>query len=144
LSSITLSREQRLSLLAAACPDELIEVADRCLARTDDFSVVVSPQVGCISAQVREPIMKERFLLADVLGCRAEVELNGVRGWAMRLGDDRAAVLAMAVLDAAAAAGPELADGIDELCGRVAERIRLAEAQEWDELAATVVEFEEL
>ena len=90
MSSITLSREQRLSLLAAAGPDELIEAADRCLARTDDFSVIVSPQVGCISAQVREPILKERFLLADVLGCRAEVELNGVRGWAMRLGDDRA------------------------------------------------------
>ena len=62
----------------------------------------------------------------------------------MRLGDDRAAVLAMAVLDAAAEAGPELAGGIDELGGQVAERIRLAEAQEWDELAATVVEFEEL
>jgi alpha-D-ribose 1-methylphosphonate 5-triphosphate synthase subunit PhnG len=155
LSTVRTTREERWALLAAARPDELIELADACLAAAADFHVIVTPQVGYVSAQVREPILKQRFLLGDVLACRAEVELNGARGWALRLGDDRAAVLAMAILDAtlaaaesAAGAGPagdaSLADGIDRLCADLAARQRLDEAAEWAELAGTVVEFEEL
>lgn len=115
-----------------------------CLTAAAEFAVVVPPQVGSVSAQVREPILKERFLLGDVLACTAEVEVNGVRGWAMRLGDDRAATLAMAILDAAASCDQELSDRIERLCARLAERQQAAEIEEWAELAATIVEFEEL
>ncbi|MDF2257000.1 phosphonate C-P lyase system protein PhnG [Streptantibioticus ferralitis] len=144
LSNGRLSREERCALLAAATADELIELADICLAEGPDPVVVVAPEVGCVSAQVREPIVRQRFLIGDVLACRAEVELDGVRGWAMRLGDDRAAALAMAVLDAAAESGRDAAGGIARLCERVAARMRCEEAEEWAQLAPTIVEFEEL
>jgi len=157
LNRFRLTREERWALLAAAGAQELIGLADSCLGAAGGFQVVVPPQVGCVSAQVREPILKQRFLLGDVLACSAEVELDGQRGWALRFGDDRAAVLAMAIVDAAAAAwsadgdedGPS-ADGdgvageIGRLCAEVAERLRREEAAEWAELAPTVVEFEEL
>lgn len=142
--TVALSREERLGLLASATADELLAAADTCLAAADSFAVVTSPTVGCVPTQVREPVMRERFLLGDVLACTAEVEFNGVRGWAMRLGDDRAATLAMAVLDAAGAFSADLARPIDELCARVADRVRDADAAEWAELAPTIVEFEEL
>lgn len=147
MSTVRLTREERWALLAAARADELIELADACLAAAADFHVIVPPQVGCVSAQVREPVLKQRFLLGDVLACRAEVELNGSRGWALRLGDDRAAVLAMAILDAAGAdpaGGADVAGRIERLCAELAGRRRRDEAAEWAELAATVVEFEEL
>jgi alpha-D-ribose 1-methylphosphonate 5-triphosphate synthase subunit PhnG len=143
-----LTREERWALLAAADADELIRLADTCLGAADAFQVIVSPQVGCVSVQVREPILKQRFLLGDVLACSAEVELNGARGWALRFGDDEAAVLAMAIVDAAASARPAdgdgVADEIDRLCAELAGRLRREEAAEWAELAPTVVEFEEL
>jgi len=160
LNRVRLTREQRWALLAAARPDELIGLADTCLEAAGAFQVIVPPQVGCVSVQVREPILKQRFLLGDVLACSAEVELDGERGWALRLGDDQAAVLAMAIVDAAACtrsaeAGATLAgatpagsDGvageIDRLCDELAGRLRAQEAAEWAELAPTVVEFEEL
>ena len=144
LSAVRLSREERLRLLAAADPGELAECADACLAATADVAVIAPPRVGCVCAQVREPIMKERFILGDVLACTAEVEFNGTRGWAMRLGDDRAATLAMAILDAAAEADPAAAGRVGELCARVAGLLRRAETDEWAELAPTIVEFEEL
>lgn len=144
MSDVRLSREERLALLAAAGADELAACADACLAAAHDFAVVVPPRTGCVSAQVREPIMKERFVLGDVLACNAEVDFDGTRGWAMRLGDDQAATLAMAILDAAAESDPELAVRVEGLCGRVAGRLERAEADEWAELAPTVVEFEEL
>jgi alpha-D-ribose 1-methylphosphonate 5-triphosphate synthase subunit PhnG len=139
-----LTREERLALLATAPADELIDVADACLAAASSFAVVTPPSVGCVSAQVREPVQRQRFFLGDVLACTAEVEFDGVRGWAMRLGDDRAAALAMAVLDAAAASSPGRAREVDALCARAAGRQAAADAAEWAELSPTIVQFEEL
>lgn len=138
-----MNREERAALLAVAEPAEVIDLADACLAAGPPPTVLVAPEVGCVSVQVREPIVKDRFLLGDVLACRAEVELDGARGWAMRLGDDRAAALAAAILDAAVESGRARAE-VDELCERIRERQRLAEDAEWAELAPTIVEFEEL
>jgi len=140
----TITREERLALLAAAPCDELIDAADACLAAASSFAVVTPPAVGCVPAQVREPVRHQRFFLGDVLACTAEVEFDGVRGWAMRLGDDRAAALAMAVLDAAAASSADLAGQVDALCARAAERARQADTAEWAELSPTIVKFEEL
>ncbi|WIX77745.1 phosphonate C-P lyase system protein PhnG [Amycolatopsis carbonis] len=139
-----LGREERCGLLAEAEPGELRALADACLADGADVRVLLAPEVGCVQTQVREPVAGERFLLGDVLACRAEVELAGHRGWAMRLGDDRAAVLAAAVLDAEVEAGRARAAEVDELCREVARRLVEREEREWAELAPTVVEFEEL
>jgi alpha-D-ribose 1-methylphosphonate 5-triphosphate synthase subunit PhnG len=139
-----LDRSQRCGLLAEAEVGELRDLADVCLADGAEVRVLVAPEVGCVSTQVREPVADERFLIGDVLACRAEVELAGHRGWAMRLGDDRAAVLAAAVLDAEAEAGRPRAAAVDELCRAVARRLADRHDREWAELAPTIVEFEEL
>jgi alpha-D-ribose 1-methylphosphonate 5-triphosphate synthase subunit PhnG len=139
-----LERARRCGLLAVAEPDELRALADACLADGVEVRVLVAPEIGCVSTQVREPVASERFLIGDVLACRAEVELAGQRGWGMRLGDDRAAVLAAAILDAEATAAGPLAADVDELCRAVARRQRDRDEREWAELAPTVVEFEEL
>jgi alpha-D-ribose 1-methylphosphonate 5-triphosphate synthase subunit PhnG len=130
--------------LAVAEPDELRVLADACLDDGVDVRVLVGPEVGCVSTQVREPVAGERFLIGDVLACRAEVELAGQRGWAMRLGDDRASVLAAAGLDAEAAAARPRAADVDELCRAVARRQADRDEREWAELAPTIVAFEEL
>jgi len=139
-----LGRAERCGLLALAEADELRVLADACLADDVDVRVLVTPEVGFVSAQVREPVAAERFLLGDVLACRAEVELAGQRGWAMRLGDDRAAVLAAAVLDAEVQAGRPHAADVDALCHAVAMRRAAREDREWADLAPTIVAFEEL
>jgi alpha-D-ribose 1-methylphosphonate 5-triphosphate synthase subunit PhnG len=138
-----LTREERWELLAAADGEELIELADACLAAepAPELTILAPPRTGCVTAQVRDPILRERFLLGDVLACTAEVDLGGTRGWAMRMGDDRAAALAMAICDAA---GETRAAAVEDLCRRVAARLAAADAAEWAELAPTVVEFEEL
>jgi alpha-D-ribose 1-methylphosphonate 5-triphosphate synthase subunit PhnG len=138
------SREERTALLAVARPEELVGMADACLADGVAPQVLRSPEVGCVATQVAEPVAGERFLLGDVLACRAEVELGGARGWAMRLGDDRAAVLAAAICDAEVEAGRTRSADVLALCERVAARTAAADAEEWAQLAPTIVEFEEL
>jgi len=138
------TREARAGLLALAGHAELVALADACLADGAAPQVLVAPEVGCVGTQVREPVGGQRFLLGDVLACRAEVELDGSRGWAMRLGDDRAAVLAAAICDAEVQSGRPRAVDVLALCRRVADRMADEEAAEWAGLAPTVVEFEEL
>lgn len=138
------TREERAGLLALATRAELVGLADACLAESEPPRLLRGPEVGCVSTEVIEPIAGDRFLLGDVLACRAEVELGGSRGWAMRLGDDRTAVLAAAVCDAAAESATASAGAVDALCDRVAAREAAAETAEWARLAPTVVEFEEL
>lgn len=138
------ARERRAELLAVADPVELIELADACLAGTDRPRLLRPPEVGYVSTQVSEPIAGQRFLLGDVLACRAEVEHGGARGWAMRLDDDRAATLAAAICDAEAEAGRGHAGAVGALCQRVEQRRAVVDGAEWAQLEPTIVEFEEL
>lgn len=136
--------EATAELLAVADATALIALADRCLAEGPRPQVVVAPEVGTVVAQIREPIAGQRFHLGDVLACRAEVIHGGARGWAMRLGDDRAATLAAAICAAeVAGAGPQ-SEAVRALCRDTAARRAGQEAAEWATLAPTIVEFEEL
>jgi alpha-D-ribose 1-methylphosphonate 5-triphosphate synthase subunit PhnG len=145
VTDVSLSREERAALLARAKPDELSRLAEEALARTGDPVVLSGPDVGMVMMQVREPVAEERFYLGEVLVTQTEVELAGHRGWCMRLGDDRQAALAGAILDAVAERGLA-ADrtSVEDLCRRVAAREAAAASAEWAEVAPTEVRFEEL
>lgn len=140
----TLTPERRAELLAAADPEPLIALAERCLDDGTRPVVVRGPEVGMVMLTVREPVARERFHLGEVLVTRAEVELDGARGWSLRPGDDRLAALAAAVCDAEVEAGRPRSADVVALC-RLTERARAeADAAEWAELGPTAVSFEEL
>lgn len=144
MTSPPLTRDRAAELLAHAPADDLVALADECLADGVELTVLAGPEVGTVAAQVREPIAHDRFLLGDVLACRAEVTLGGQRGWAMRLGDNRIATLAAAVCDAELAADRPGSQRVRDLCRRVEHDRAVADRDEWDALAPTVVRFEEL
>ena len=135
---------RRAELLAAADRDEIVALADRCAAAAPAPAVVTGPEVGTIVLQVREPVAHERFHLGEVLACRAEVAVEGARGWSIRLGGDRLATLAAAVCDVEVEARRPLAADVEALCERTARRLAAARAAEWRERAPTRVAFEEL
>jgi alpha-D-ribose 1-methylphosphonate 5-triphosphate synthase subunit PhnG len=139
---------RRAELLAVAEEVDLVELAERCLqAATDEApptTVVEPPTVGTVPLCVREPVVGERFILADVLATQAEVKHRGHRGWAMRLGDNATATLAAAICDAEAASGSGLAGDVELLCRRTERNLADRAAAEWEELARTEVRFEEL
>lgn len=138
-----MTREQLSEQLSLADPDTLVEIAELCLAAAE-LEVVRGPEVGTVAGQVREPIAGTRFLLADVLVSSAEVRLAGTPGWAMRMGADPEAALAQAICDAELQRGGGYADRLHRLCSDVATTTRMSRAAEWERLAGTVVEFEEI
>jgi alpha-D-ribose 1-methylphosphonate 5-triphosphate synthase subunit PhnG len=138
-----LTRERRSELLALAEPDALIALAERCIDGSDT-RVTAGPEVGMVVLQVREPVEATRFHLGEVLVTRAEVTHGGVRGWAIRAGDEPLATVAAAVCDAEAAADGPRRPEIDVLCHMTERAERERRAAEWAELEATIVDFEEL
>lgn len=137
----TLTPERRAGLLARAVVDEVVDLAERIVALVGPPTVLAGPDVGMVMLQVREPVAGERFHLGEVVVTSAEVDLDGARGWSMRMGRDRVATLAAAVCDAAAEL-TVLADEIDGLCARTADRLTAVEQDEWTRLAPTAVSFE--
>jgi phosphonate C-P lyase system protein PhnG len=155
-----LDREQRAELLAVADPAAIIDLAERALAVHEirDVLVVIQPaETGLVMLQVREPVCSERFHLGEVVVTRAEVAVGEAHGWSMRLGSDGHAALGAAICDAVAelvaatgSGGPVAAGAVgvalevDELCRRTRDQGEMERRREWDELAPTVVQFEEL
>lgn len=144
-------RDRRCELLALAPSGELTALAERILADDDlaaALTVTHRPEVGAVVIQVREPVASERFHLGDVVVTRAEVGLDGARGWSMRLGTDRGAALAAALCDALAettrADWQTWRDEVEALCHQTEEHRHETERREWAELAPTAVSFEEL
>ena len=139
-----LTVNERAELLAVAEAEEVVALAESCLAEYGNPVLLAPPEVGLVVMQVREPVCAERFHLGEVVVTRAEVEVAGARGWAMRLGDDRVATLAAAVCDAVAAGGGALAADVEQLCAATERRRAERQAAEWDDIAPTIVTFEEL
>jgi alpha-D-ribose 1-methylphosphonate 5-triphosphate synthase subunit PhnG len=142
--TVTMTVNERAELLAVADAEVVVALAESCLAEFGDPVLLAPPEVGLVVMQVREPVCAERFHLGEVVVTRAEVEIAGARGWAMRLGDERVATLAAAVCDAVAAAGGTLAADVEQLCAATQRRRAEREVAEWDAIAPTIVAFEEL
>ena len=143
-AAIARSRAQRVETLAVAPGELVVRLAEEFLARLGPPAVVVPPETGVLTLQVREPVCEERFVLGEVIVARCEVDWHGRPGWAMRLGTDLRAALAAALCDAAAVHDREARHDVDRLCDAVAGARAVADSAEWSELARTIVHFEEL
>lgn len=123
---------------------DVIALASTCLNDDPDVTVTKTPRVGVVVTQVREPVAEQRFILGDVMASQAEVERRGSYGWSLRLGADTLAALSAAILAAEyTAAGPRRPE-IEELVDRTERSREKARAAEWERLAPSIVEFEEI
>lgn len=140
----TLTRAEITSELNMADAAEVIALSYLCLADDADVVVTRPPVVGTVVTQVREPIAEERFILGDVMVTQAEVRRRGVDGWTMRMGADRLAALAAAICATEYHADGPLRENVITLCEQTKARRVAARAAEWERLAPSIVEFEEI
>jgi alpha-D-ribose 1-methylphosphonate 5-triphosphate synthase subunit PhnG len=68
-------------------------------------ALLKGPEKTMVLLQVREPVRRGRFYLGELLAARCVVELDGVRGAAVLMGDDLGKAKDAAVLDAAHSGG---------------------------------------
>ena len=63
--------------------------------------IVKEPTKTLTMIKMREPVKQSLFYIGEVIVCEAMVELDGVKGIAVTMGDDVEKTLDMAVIDAA-------------------------------------------
>jgi alpha-D-ribose 1-methylphosphonate 5-triphosphate synthase subunit PhnG len=143
----SLTREDICSLLSLSDSTVLVELIDSLINAgiIQHVELIRPPATGTVQLQVREPICEERFIVGDALVTTAEVSVDGVLGWAMRLGSDAHATVAAAVADAHIAQfGIENVPAVKDLLLQTKEHIETTEANDWAEISGTVIDFEEL
>jgi len=63
--------------------------------------IVKEPGKTLTMIKMREPVKQSLFYIGEVIVCEAAVELDGVKGMAVVMGDDVEKTLDMAIIDAA-------------------------------------------
>jgi len=63
--------------------------------------IVKEPRKTLAMIKMREPVRQSLFYIGEVIVCEAAVEIEGVKGIAVAMGDDTEKTLDMALIDAA-------------------------------------------
>jgi alpha-D-ribose 1-methylphosphonate 5-triphosphate synthase subunit PhnG len=94
-----------LSRITAFADTALLQSLAERAAGGKEALILKGPEKTMILIQIREPVRQGRFYLGEALAAHCIVELGGVRGAAVQLGDDLRRVEASAILDAAHTGG---------------------------------------
>ncbi|SMC70693.1 phosphonate C-P lyase system protein PhnG [Rhizobium sp. RU36D] len=131
-----------LDTLARADGDAMKAMAEYLLPGLGDIDVVQS-RTGLVMLPLRDTVADTDFHLGEVLVAEAHIRLPGtsVEGYGMVTGRDLERAMAVAVIDAAAAAGKET-DRIAQFIQREAERIRADDDARLRAVEATRVDME--
>jgi alpha-D-ribose 1-methylphosphonate 5-triphosphate synthase subunit PhnG len=137
-------RTRRSEILCMVSADEVAQWVDEFIGTSCEIIVRREPELGMVMLQVQEPVANDNFYLGEVLVTRAEVEVDGHLGWAMRMGDDPTGALACALIDAWAVSSAEATNTVDLRCASALARCWEREIAQWEELRKTEVRFDEL
>ncbi len=130
-----------LETLARAEPARLKAEAEAVLPMLGDIEVLQS-RTGLVMLPMRDTVQETDFLLGDVLVAEAHLRLpDGTEGYGLIVGRDLERAMAMAVLDAARAAGIAGAR-IDAFLAHEARAIAEADTATLRRIEATRVEME--
>ena len=93
--------KRRISkILARAGREEVKKLADEIKAAYSPV-IVKAPEKSLTMIRLRDPVQECLFYLGEVIVSEAIVDLDGVKGMAVLMGDDFEKVLDMALIDAA-------------------------------------------
>lgn len=135
------SHRAALETLARAAPSRLTAEAEVILPLLGDIEVVQS-RTGLVMLPMRDTVQETDFHLGDVLVAEAHVRLpGGEEGYGLIVGRDLETAMAMAVIDAARAAGVA-AERISAFLAAEARAIAAADTETLRRVEATRVEME--
>ena len=100
--------------------------------------IVKEPAKTLTMVKLRDPVKQGVFFIGEVIVCEAAVEIEGVQGVSVLMGDDAEKVLDMAIIDAAANKG--VFDNIEKLA-ELEEKQNKIVMQEYAITLKTMVNF---
>ena len=135
-----MKREKRFELIAIARKENLNLIAEE--VRKSLKVKVIKQNTALIMMRARDSVEKEVFNLGEVLVSEAWVEISGVLGYSLVLGDDTEKALAGAILDAVCELRHSLSEKIVNMLKEEKKYYEKERAKEWTRIKRTKVEFE--
>ena len=105
--------KKRLTKILAKADKEIVASLSADIQKTYRPVIVKEPGKTLTMIKMREPVRQSLFYIGEVIVCEASVEIDGVKGVAVAMGDDTEKTLDMAIIDAAINKG--VFTGMDEL-----------------------------
>ena len=93
--------KKRLTKILALADRSDVASLSADIQKTYNPVIVKEPGKTLTMIQMRETVKQSLFYLGEVIVCEAAVEIGGVQGIAILMGDDTEKVLDMAIIDAA-------------------------------------------
>ena len=91
----------RFSRILARADKRDVAALSADIQKTCDPVIVKGPGKTLAMIKMREPVRQSLFYIGEVIVCEAVVEIDGVQGMAVLMGDDTEKTLDMAIIDAA-------------------------------------------
>ena len=105
--------KKRLTKILARADKKFIAELSADIRKTYSPVIIKEPGKTLTMIKTREPVKQSLFYLGEVIVCEAVVEIDGVKGIAVAMGDDTEKTLDMAIIDAAVNKG--VFTGMDKL-----------------------------
>jgi len=105
--------KKRLSRILAKADKNIIAGLSAEIQKIYSPVIIKEPGKTLAMIKMREPVKESLFYIGEVIVCEATVEIDGVKGVAVVMGDDTEKTLDMAIIDAAVNKG--IFTGIDRL-----------------------------
>ena len=105
--------KKRLSRILAKTDKSIIAELSAEIQKMCSPVIIKEPGKTLAMIKIREPVKKSLFYIGEVIVCEATVEIYGVKGAAVVMGDDTEKTLDMAIIDAAVNKGIFI--GMDKL-----------------------------
>ncbi len=93
--------KKRLFTILSKADRETVSTLSEKIRKQHNITVIKEPSKTLTMIKMREPVKQSLFYMGEVIVCEAVVELDGAKGLAVTMGDDREKTLNMAIIDAA-------------------------------------------
>ena len=93
--------KKRLSKILAKTDRRIVASLSADIQKTHRPVIVKEPDKTLTMIKMREPVKQSLFYIGEVIVCEATVEIDGVQGIAVLMGDDVEKTLDMAIIDGA-------------------------------------------
>ena len=93
--------KKRLSRILARADKNIVAELSAEIQKTYSPVIIKEPGKTLAMIKMREPVKESLFYIGEVIVCEAVVEIDGVKGVAVVMGDDTEKTLDMAIIDAA-------------------------------------------
>ena len=101
MDTMAIMDKKRLTKILAKADRREVAALSADIRKTYSPVVVKEPGKTLAMIKMREPVKQSLFYLGEVIVCEATVEIDGVSGVAVLMGDDTEKTLDMAIIDAA-------------------------------------------